>query len=58
MMPFIVNSVMLISFVNGAWWLSASVTGSFIAKLLIKSVLGFGGLLLPSIYFLKLFGII
>lgn len=57
-MELLINAVMIITLLNAMWWMVCDVTGNLFFKFLAKGVFGFGGLLLPSIYFLKMFEII
>lgn len=49
--------ISITSFLSSIWWLVAKITGTFLAKLIMK-VLGLVGTTLPIVYWLKLLNII
>lgn len=56
-MELVINISMVICFVLSNFFLIANLTGNFIFKVLARLV-GFTGVLLPSLYFLSKFGIL
>jgi|TARA_R110000851_G_scaffold14323_4_gene48542 hypothetical protein len=49
--------IMILSILNGAWWLAANLRGHALIKMLIKT-LGVIEILIPGVYFLKTYSLI